>query len=141
MAEVAMRHLLGAESERVEVASAGTAAWDGQPATAAAIDVAANAGVDLSGHRSRRVTPEIARAADLVLVMERAHLAPVRSLGSDPAHSFVLSDWPAPGESHLPISDPFGGSLEAYEECWRRITHHLGRVIPHVKEMLKTRSA
>ena len=53
------------------------------------------------------------RAADLVLVMERGHLAAVRALGADAGHSHVLSEWPAPGEPGLEISDPFGASIEA----------------------------
>jgi protein-tyrosine-phosphatase len=80
------------------------------------------------------------RAADLVLVMERAHLGAVQSLGADPQRVHVLSEWPKPGEPSLPVSDPFGGSTEAYEECWRRIQHHVQRIAPHVIEALRTRS-
>ena len=77
--------------------------------------MAARAGIDLSSHRSRRLTPAMVRGADMVLVMERGHLAAVRALGADADHSHVLSEWPAPGEPGLEISDPFGASSEAYE--------------------------
>ena len=136
-----MRHALGAMAERIAVDSAGTAAWDGQPATEPSVEVAARSGVDLTGHRSRRVTPAALRAADLVLVMERVHLPAVRGLGADPSRTHVLSEWPEPGEPELAISDPFGGSLEAYEECWRRIMHHIARVTPHILEASRARSA
>jgi len=141
MAAVALRHALGPDAERVEVASAGTAAWEGQPATAPSIEIADVNGADLRGHRSQRVSPELVRSADLVLVMERAHLAAVRSLGADPSRSHVLSEWPPPGVPELPVSDPFGASREAYEECWRRITHHVERVVPHIREASRARSA
>jgi protein-tyrosine-phosphatase len=141
MAAGALRQALGAMSERIAVESAGTAAWDGQPATDPSLDVAARAGVDLSGHRSRRVTPAALRSADLVLVMERVHLPAVRGLGADAGRTHVLSEWPEPGEPALQISDPFGGSLEAYEECWRRIVHHIARVTPHILEASRARSA
>ena len=141
MAAGALRRLLEADGGRILVESAGTAAWDDQPATEAAVRVAASAGVDLSGHRSRRLTPTIVRGADIVLVMERGHLAAVRALGADPERSHVLSEWPGPGEPGLEISDPFGASSEAYEECWRRIQHHLDRVVPYIREASGARSA
>jgi len=141
MAAGILRKAMGAEGERLSIESAGTAAWEGQPATEHSIEIARGAGVDLESHRSRRVTPELARAADLVLVMDRAHLTAVRSLGADPSHTHVLSEWPAPGDPSLPISDPFGASREAYEECWRRIEHHVARVVPQVREASRARSA
>jgi protein-tyrosine-phosphatase len=141
MAAAALTAALGGDRERIVVESAGTAAWEGQPATQPSLEVAAAAGVDLSPHRSRRVTPAMVRAADLVLVMERGHLAAVRSLGADPDRTHVLSEWPAPGEPGLEISDPFGASREAYEECWRRIQRHLERVLPVIRETSRARSA
>jgi protein-tyrosine-phosphatase len=141
MAAGALRQSLGADGGRIVVESAGTAAWDDQPATEAAVRVAAHAGVDISGHRSRRLTPVMVRAADMILVMERGHLTAVRALGADPERSHVLSEWPGPGEPGLEISDPFGASSEAYEECWRRIQQHLERVLPYIREASGARSA
>ena len=140
MAAGALRQALGRD-ERILVESAGTAAWEGQSATEPSIRVAKRSGVDLEGHRSRRVTPAMVRAADIVLVMERGHLAAVRALGADPDRAHVLSEWPAPGEPALEISDPFGASSEAYEECWRRIQHHLERVLPVIRDASRARSA
>ena len=141
MAVGALRHELGADAARVEVSSAGTAAWEGQPATEASVEVASRDGIDLAAHRSRRVTPALLRAADLVLVMEHGHVSAVQALGADPKRTHVLSEWPQPGDPSSPISDPFGASIEAYEECWRRIRHHVERVAPHVLEALRARSA
>jgi protein-tyrosine phosphatase len=141
MAVAALEQALGAERERVEVQSAGTATRDGQPATDPAIEVGRRAGLDLLRHRSRRLTPAMLAEADLVLVMERDHLREVLGMGADPRKSHVLSDWPEPGEPGLPISDPFGASPEAYDECWRRIRRHVERVVPQVREALRARSA
>ena len=141
MAAGLLRRELGADAERVEVESAGTAAWEGQPATDPSIEVAATNGVDLSSHRSRRLTPALVREADLVLVMEKAHLSAVQTLGGDPKKVHLLSEYPPPGEPSWPVSDPFGASIEAYEECWRRIRRHVGRIVPHVREALRARSA
>ena len=141
LAGAALRGALGAEGERVDVSSVGTAAWEGQPASEPSVAVAARDGFDLRAHRSRRASPEVLRAADLVVVMERSHLAGVHALGADPARTHVISEWPEPGDRDLPVYDPFGDSLEAYEETWRRIRAHVERIAPHVLEALRTRSA
>lgn len=141
LAEAALRGALGAEGDRVDVASGGTAAWEGQPASEPSVTVAARDGYDLRSHRSRRVTPELLRAADLVVVMERSHLSAVQALGADPARTHVISEWPDPGAPDLTVYDPYGDSHEAYEETWRRIRAHVARIAPHVLEALRTRSA
>ncbi len=141
LAAGALRDALGAERGRVVVSSAGVSAAAGQPATDAAIAVAARDGIDLREHRSRRATAEQVRSADLVVVMEHAHLGPLFALGADPGKTHVISEWPAPGEAGLIVSDPFGGSREAYEETWRRIRRHLERIVPVVHEALRARSA
>lgn len=141
MAAAAMRLALGPDAARVAVDSAGTAAWDRQPASEGSVEVARAAGADLSGHRSKRVTPELLRSADLVLCMEQAHLNAVRALGAEPARSHLLGEWLDSGEATMEISDPFGGSREAYEECWRRIVHHVTRVTPQIRATLRARSA
>jgi protein-tyrosine phosphatase len=140
LAAGALAHELGAAAARVEVSSAGTAAAEGDPAQPYAIEVAGRDQVDLHGHRSRRLTPELLRQADLVFVMERPHRAFIERMGVAADKTFVLSEWPGTGEPELAISDPFGGSIEAYEECWRRIRRHVRRVAPQVAEAARARS-
>jgi protein-tyrosine phosphatase len=55
------------------VASAGTEALPGYPAAEASQRLAAVRGLDLRGHRSRPVTDELIRDADLVLTMSERH--------------------------------------------------------------------
>ena len=141
LAAAAFREELGPDAERVEVLSAGTAAWDGQPASAGASEAAARVGLDLTAHRSRRPDADLLSGADLVLVMEREHASAAEALGADPRRTHVLSEWPEPGEPALAVSDPFGGSLEAYEECLSRIQRHVRRIVPRVREALRSRSA
>ena len=141
LAAAALSHELGEEAGRVVIESAGPGAWEGQPATSLSVEVAGRDGLSLDQHRSRRLTAPMVRAASWVLVMERSHLPAVRALGADDARTFVISEWPAPGEPLLTVDDPFGGSREAYEECWRRIRRHVQRLAPQVREALRARSA
>lgn len=141
LAAAALREELGADGARVDVRSAGTSAWQGQPASEGSIEIATGAGLDLADHRSRRVTVSEVRAADWVFVMEPLHRVALEALGAPVERVHVMSDWPEPGEPAMPVSDPFGGSREAYEECWRRIRRHVQRIAPHVRQALRTRTA
>jgi protein-tyrosine phosphatase len=141
MAEALLRKELEGDVGRVTVASCGVGAWDGTPATPAAIQTAARHGVDLGGHRARRLSPAVAREADLLLVMEPSHAVAARSLGVPAEKVHLISQWPEPGEPELVVADPIGQSAEAYEECWRRIERHIGRLIPHLREELRARRA
>ncbi|MFL5516861.1 MAG: low molecular weight phosphotyrosine protein phosphatase, partial [Gemmatimonadales bacterium] len=76
MAEALMREALAARGlDQVTVSSAGIGAWDGAPASEGAYLVGLEHGLDLSEHRARMLTPDIARGADLILVMSGHHLA------------------------------------------------------------------
>jgi protein-tyrosine-phosphatase len=55
------------------VSSAGTAGWEGSPATPEGVDAAAELGVDISTHRARKVRGELLREADLIVCMAGEH--------------------------------------------------------------------
>jgi protein-tyrosine-phosphatase len=55
------------------VTSAGTAGWEGSPATPEGVAAAAELGVDISGHRARKVRGELLREADLIVCMAGEH--------------------------------------------------------------------
>lgn len=59
------------------ISSAGLAAVVGSAADETAAMVASEAGVDLSGHVARQLTPQIGGSHDLILVMEPAHRAEI----------------------------------------------------------------
>ena len=136
MAAAALIAELGPDAARVEVASAGTSAREGEPASAGSVEVARENGIDLSGHRSRRATREIVGNATLTFVMEPHHREALEAMGAPVARTFLLSEFPSPGEPGLAVFDPFGASTEAYEECWRRIRLHVRRLVPFVREQI-----
>src|SRR5688500_8744706 len=112
---IARRAIDEAGRTDIEVSSAGTHAWDGAPASDGALLGGTERGLDLSSQRARRLTPEIVRESDLILVMAPSHLAQVKDL--DPGANvhllggFVSGE--APGST---VQDPFGGDLAAYRE-------------------------
>lgn len=103
MAAALMRRALDKRGRSdIIVESAGLAA-DGSPASGNAVEAMREWSLDITGHRSRPVTPELLRRADVVAVMSPSHAMGVLSLGAAPEKLRVL---------HIP--DPYGGDLETY---------------------------
>jgi protein-tyrosine-phosphatase len=97
----------------VEVASAGTDAWDGGTATDEALLVGIERELNIGAHKSRKLTREIVRDADIVLVMGPQHVSATRRLGGE-QKTFLLTQYASSGDSDRAVRDPFGGDLEAY---------------------------
>jgi len=70
MAEGLLRAALGGRPG-FQVSSAGVSALVGRAADPHAVALLAERGIDISGHRARQLTPELAAGVDLVLVMDR----------------------------------------------------------------------
>lgn len=91
--------------EDVSVESAGLSAYPGAQASVYAIDVLRAYGIDLSGHRARPFSPEMARGA-VVLAMTEGHRRRILDLCPDADVRLFAQDRDVP--------DPFAGSLETY---------------------------
>jgi protein-tyrosine-phosphatase len=126
--------LLGPWSSRrrVRVDSAGFVAPD-RPPPAAALVAAARHGVDLSRHRSRLLTADRTRAADLIVVMDPDQQRAIcRRFGRAMRDVLVLGDLdPRPSASRA-IRDPVNQPLAVFEEVFgwiERCVRELERAI------------
>ncbi len=115
--------------KNVEVASAGLNAWDGDEATRAAVVVAGRAGIDLSAHVSRRLTPEIAGWADLILGMGPGHVATLERLGLGEKASTLGGFAAGPDGEGEAVKDPYGGSEAVYEETFNELRGLVGAAL------------
>ena len=117
MAEGYLRHLLAsAKAGDVTVSSAGTHAADGFPASDNSVEVMDSIGIDISMHRSRRLTVELLKEADLVVVMTSSHRRHVGSMLPEALHKTrLLSEYAREDDE---IHDPFGGTVEDYGFCF-----------------------
>lgn len=114
MAEAVLRRLLDEGGRQdILVASAGTAAIDGAPASEGAYLVALEQGLDLSGHRARLLTPTLVEASDLVLTMSRGHIARVEQLGGS-RQAVLLGDYAGVSGAGAEVRDPYGSDVEQY---------------------------
>ncbi|MBM3316605.1 MAG: ribose 5-phosphate isomerase B [Candidatus Eisenbacteria bacterium] len=138
LAEGLLRHMLaqaGGEGGRaIEVSSAGVAASEGERATASSLAVAAERGLDLGGHRARRLTPDLLAGQDLVLALSAEHCR--AALGLDPearGRVFTLTEY-AGGVGRRGIPDPLGSDLETYRSVRDRIEGELRLALPRLLE-------
>ncbi len=114
MAEAIARAMIERRTgHRAHIASAGTAAGPGMPATENARLAVESLGMPMHAHRSQPVTAELVRQARQVYVMTRSHLQVVRSLVMDAPADLLDPD----GD----IADPIGGSEAVYAETARRL--------------------
>jgi RpiB/LacA/LacB family sugar-phosphate isomerase len=133
MAEALFRHRVGGQAGWTS-SSAGTHAVDGLPATAESQLALAEWRVDVSGFRSRCLSREMIRAADLIVTMTDAHRQEVLRLAPDVGDrvhvvtSFSASNR-APG-----IPDPIGGSLDVYRRTREALDSCISDLILYIKD-------
>ncbi len=110
MAEVMLRHRLGDRGVPAAISSAGFVTQD-RPASPPAVELLAGRGMDLQGHRSRRITADHLVEPDLVLCMERMHVREIAVLDRDAfARTFTLPDLARRARAHGPRRDGEGVS-------------------------------
>ena len=117
MAEAALRaELIERTAEGYwTVSSAGVFATPGEMPTPEAIQAMAECGYSVRDHRSRMLDHTLADAADLILVMTRAHRETVQARFPEHAHKVhLLSEMIG---ADFDISDPYGGSLARYRSA------------------------
>ncbi len=131
-----LQHLLnGANRPNISVKSAGVATADGKSADAAAVQAAALRGIDLSGHRTTRVTAELLADANLVLLMDPYQRDAIRALFPDALKkTMYLGALTAGDGSGLSIADPFGREPEFFGKCFERIDFAMERLAEHLYE-------
>ena len=128
----------------LEVSSAGTHGLQNAPASLFAMEVAGDRNLDLSGHRSRRLTAGMIDDADLILAMSQEHPDYVKRIGGTVGHkTFLLKAFPQAhsasnkgrNDGVLSIEDPIGRSLDDYERSFVEIEKEIRRILP---ELLKS---
>lgn len=108
-----------------EVESAGTMAFEGAPASAAAIEALRARGIDISRHRSRALAPDLIYRADHVFAMTDGHLRSIISMAPSAKDRCRRLD-------DANIEDPMGGDVEVYSRCADRLEGALRRQVEEI---------
>ena len=116
MAEGLFRHDMEARGfENIMCQSAGLSAAEGEHPAENAVAVCREIGVDISGHITRRFTPDEIDIWDVYFTMSKTH-------------AYILAQAGVPAERiYVPhyIEDPFGGDLDTYRRCRDKLREEL----------------
>jgi len=135
MAAGLLRHRLASEglAETYEVASTGVWAVEDHPASANAISVMAERGVDLSGHIARTIRATDVAEADLILAMSREHEQMIRNTW--PQYSWKVHRLSEMVGKRKDVRDPYGGSVEEYRACADALAEYIEQGFERILEL------
>jgi len=130
MAEAYLKNILQKQKRTdVEVSSAGIMMLPGLGASQETQAVLKQEGIDVSSHRSQRITKELVKATDIILVMEKIHEDKVLQLCPEVKNRlFLLKEFAKINEGNLGVLDPIGRSSEFYVNIFNIIKDAVERI-------------
>ncbi len=124
LAEGLFRHWLANKNiSDIQVSSAGVSTFSGDEVSINSAIAAMNRGVNISLHRARQLNPQHLAETDLFVCMTEAH---ARALLRFCHSSRVMT---------LNVPDPYGKSLDVYEECAENIEKEFPRILQKLNEL------
>jgi glycine hydroxymethyltransferase len=135
MAEALFRHAVRGRGE-FRVLSAGLGAVDGQPPTQHSVTAMRELGMDISAQRSRMLTTDLVRSADLILGMTHGHVDTIALLYPPAAEkTFLLREFDETLDPYeKDIADPIGGPYEIYVECRDQIEQGIASLLKFMEQ-------
>ena len=124
--------------KNLTVSSVGLVAMNGMPATEEAINVAKEDGMDLSGHRSKRLTGHDVKEANLIFVMEYKHEEYMLSKYPKARNKiYLLKEFKKIGDYDISkdcdITDPITGDQSFYKETFQVIKDSIENILKEIK--------
>lgn len=136
MAEGIFRHLAESRPGEFSIMSAGISAVEGFPASEDTVRVMQEAGIDVTGHQSQRLRPEMVRAADKIYVMEVLHRDWILKMAPDAQNKvFLLGDFSEVDERYghaLDIPDPIRMSPSFYKNVYAVIRRAIENIMKSI---------
>ena len=128
MAEVIFNHRIGTDAGW-EATSAGTFASPDLPASENAEKAVEELDLDLVGHRSKPLTPELVNSSDLIITMTEGHRFHILQDFPEVGNKVCLIKSFGTSKVRADISDPYGGSLNIYKKTRDEIDRALSDLI------------
>jgi protein-tyrosine-phosphatase len=119
--------------ENVKVSSAGIAALPSFAIYGVLEKVLKEEDIEISNHKPTRVTADIVRDADLILVMERRHKQAILEIAPEVENRVFLLKEFAGEKENLDIPDPIGQPEEAYRSRLEEIKGYLKKILKKIK--------
>jgi RpiB/LacA/LacB family sugar-phosphate isomerase len=135
MAEAMFRHAVRGRGE-FRIFSAGLGAVDGQPPTPHSVRAMRELGVDISAQRSRMLTADLVRSADIILGMTHSHADTIALLYPAAAEkTFLLREFDDTLEPYeKDIGDPIGSPYEIYVDCRDQIEQGIASLLKFMEQ-------
>jgi len=128
MAEGFAREMSESSGLKAEFLSAGIMGVSGIPASELAIRVMNEAGIDISGHRSRGLTGDLLNNCDIAFGMEYAHVKFVEGYCPEASSRVYLLGTYA-GDDGVEVPDPMGNDIEFFRSVRDIIEKFVGAAI------------
>ena len=139
MGERLLAHALAAEPaplNKLEVISAGVAAFPGDPASKNSVTALKKVGLDLTDHRSQPFALQHFETAAVILVMTEGHrmqlLAELN--GQDGPPILLFRELIAKNDEDPNVPDPFGANLDAYLETRDALAEAIPSIVDYLRE-------
>jgi protein-tyrosine phosphatase len=132
MAEIATRTLAEANvladgsslEDRLAVTSAGTGPWhEGEPMDPRAGAALRQAGYPAYTHVAHQISVPVLQKTDLIVALDRRHQQTLQSLGTDPAHLFLLRAFDPSSGAASDVPDPYYGDQAEFDACLELIAN------------------
>ena len=135
MAEGLFRHAVKGRGE-FRILSAGIGAVNGEPPTHHSVQAMKEIGIDISAQRSRALTTDLVKQADLILGMTHSHTDTVALLYPKAAEkTFLLREFDETLEAYeKDISDPIGSPYHIYVECRDQIEQGIATLLKFMEQ-------
>lgn len=135
MAMAIFRKLVQEEVEDWQVASAGTWAIEGMPATPKARLVLKNQGIDISDHRSQQIDRGLIDSFDLIITMERSQKEALKAEFPHKANRIYLLSEVI--DQVYDIKDPIGMSFSDFQTTYDEIEQTLKSGLSKIHRWVK----
>jgi len=127
--------------ERIDVKTAGVMTVPGLIPTDEAVQVMETAEVDIRGHRSCELTPEMIRKVDLILGMTPFHVQFAKRLTEEAeGKTFLLKEYAESDMKNYQITDPMGNTLEVYKRVYREMKLAIDKMLDSQDFFLECKS-
>ncbi|MGD9048752.1 MAG: low molecular weight protein arginine phosphatase, partial [Anaerolineae bacterium] len=116
-----------------QVRSAGVWAVDDNPASANAIEIMAQKGIDITDHIAHTITANDVAEAELILVMAREHAQVIQNTW--PQYRWKVHRLSEMVDKRKDVRDPYGGSLREYDTCADTLAEYIDGGFERILEL------
>lgn len=113
----------------VHIMSAGTDTMPGMGPTMETVEAMWTEGVDISGHLSQQLTPDLVRHADAIFCMAEHHREQIlASIPEVQSKVFLLKSFESDLSGDMDVPDPIGQPMSVYQHCAAVIKEAVQRI-------------